>query len=355
MRITLFRLCLILLLGALTVFLFLDALPYLGLATLITTLYLYWRQYAYEVQLKDEIRGVYQQGKASFEAADYWDAIATFDVVLNKYDARIWIFGEFPQTADAYLYRGTSYKRLGEADKALADYNRAIRLRPRWAQSHISKGVFYEDQNKYPEALKSHSRATQLAPNSSITHYNLGNIHLKSGSYEQAIQAFNRAIKLAPDSIEAYRGRGTARFQSGHYTEAAEDFTQVIQLALDRQNPEAVLASYDMRGTVYLYQENVRDALADFSQVVALQPSAAAYWKAAIAQKELNMNEERLASLEKALRADENFVPAYYCRGNIRHYLGDCEVALEDFRRAQGIELYFNYQTNLYVVYSFYE
>ncbi|MEL6381541.1 MAG: tetratricopeptide repeat protein [Cyanobacteria bacterium J06626_18] len=144
MRITLFRLVLILLLGALTIFLFLNALPYLGLATLITTLYLYWRQYAYEAHLKGEILAIHQQGKAYFEQANYTEAIATFDVVLNKYDARIWIFGEFSQTAEAYLYRGTSYKYLDETDKALADYNRAIRLRPRWAQSHISKGIFYE-------------------------------------------------------------------------------------------------------------------------------------------------------------------------------------------------------------------
>ena len=46
-----------------------------------------------------------------------------------------------PDSAAEYFIRGNAYADMGEHGKALADYDRAIDLRPGDADAHLNRGV----------------------------------------------------------------------------------------------------------------------------------------------------------------------------------------------------------------------
>ena len=65
--------------------------------------------------------------------------------------------------AVAYFNRGLAYQEKGEYDKAITEYNRAIKINPRLAMAHIDRGLVYREQlgNK-EEACSDWKRACDL-------------------------------------------------------------------------------------------------------------------------------------------------------------------------------------------------
>lgn len=92
--------------------------------------------------------------------------------------------------------RGLAYARRGDLDRAIADYNRAIRIDPKSAP-------FY---------------------------YNRGNAHSRKGDIDRAIADYTQTIQLDPAYGAAYRDRGFAYETKGDSKHAIADFTQAIQL-----------------------------------------------------------------------------------------------------------------------------
>ena len=51
---------------------------------------------------------------------------------------------------------------LGRYDKALADYNTAIRIAPRYANAYVNRGALHHAMKKYRLALEDWERALPL-------------------------------------------------------------------------------------------------------------------------------------------------------------------------------------------------
>ena len=62
----------------------------------------------------------------------------------------------------AYCGRGAGYHKKGEYDKAVADYNEAIRLDPKDGQAYYGRGLAYEEKGDKTNAEKDFAQAKQL-------------------------------------------------------------------------------------------------------------------------------------------------------------------------------------------------
>jgi len=117
-------------------------------------------------------------GNALYEQKDFENSIKAYSISL-----------ELNEYAEAYNNRGIAYARLGEYDKAVKDYDKAIKLKPDLAEAYYNRGLAYAKQQKYDEAIKD----------------------------------YDEAIKLKPDLAEAYVGRGIAYAKQQKYDEAIKD------------------------------------------------------------------------------------------------------------------------------------
>ncbi len=112
--------------------------------------------------------------------------------------------------ANAHLRRGAAYHHQGDYDKALADYDEAIRLAPNGAVTYFFRGQLYYDENDYGRAVADETRALKLDPMMTSAYNWRGLAYFVQRYNDLAIADFSAAILTNPDYANAYWNRGQA-------------------------------------------------------------------------------------------------------------------------------------------------
>jgi len=101
-------------------------------------------------------------------------------------------------TAKVYRYRGSTYGKFGDFDKAIADYSKAMELDPQNADFVYGHGVFYYRKDDYENAIRDFSKAIELNPRKLSAYYNRGTSYYRMGNDEAAYADFMKVIELRP-------------------------------------------------------------------------------------------------------------------------------------------------------------
>jgi tetratricopeptide (TPR) repeat protein len=95
---------------------------------------------------------------------------------------------------------------------------------------HNKAGIAFHQLQNLPLAKKEYERAVKLSPKYSEAVNNLGTIYYGQKSYRRAIRYYKRAIKLAPASASVYSNLGTAYFARKDYKDATINYQQALAL-----------------------------------------------------------------------------------------------------------------------------
>ena len=199
-----------------------------------------------------------------------------------------------PESADVHII----YNRRGHANKyidtalALADYTRAITLRPDVGVYYYNRAGIYQvmgntdaaeadlqmstdlaqdqslpfrqrasalmDEYKFDEAIIEYTKGIEANPRSGNVYHGRGNAFFNLLQYEEAAADYTRAIDMFPESHQYYRSRGAARFFMGQFDLAAEDYSKAIDL-----RPAFAYTDYIYRARAYQALGNTAAAEAD--------------------------------------------------------------------------------------------
>ena len=132
--------------------------------------------------------------------------------------------------APAYTNRGIAYEKKGEVDRAIADYNKAIKLSPKLAAAYYNRGLAYEKKGESDRAIADYNKAIALDPNDAAAYNNLGIVYGRKGEVDRAIADFTKAIKLSPNFALAYSNRGLAYWTKGDKDQAIADFRKALEI-----------------------------------------------------------------------------------------------------------------------------
>ena len=236
------------------------------------------------------------------------------------------------QYAEIYFRQGFDRYKQGEYQKALADYNQAIRLNPKLAVAYFYRSLVYRKQGEYEKALAELNQVIRLNPKFALAYAVRGTIYSQQGEYEKALAEINQAIQLDPKLAVAYNNRGWTYYNQGKHKKALTDYNQAIQL-----DPELADA-YNNRGWTYYNQGKYEKALADYNQATQLNPKfAAAYNNRGIVYKNQQEYEKALAGYNQAIRLNPKFAIVYYNRGMIYKLNKNIEKAISDFEKAADL------------------
>ena len=109
--------------------------------------------------------------------------------------------------AITYNSRGIAYGRKGDLDRAIADFDQAIGLKPDYADALRDRGYAYHLKGKYDQAIAGFTQSIRLKPKDALAFYNRGKAYREKGEYNRAIQDMGQAIRLNPDDDHALNGK----------------------------------------------------------------------------------------------------------------------------------------------------
>jgi tetratricopeptide (TPR) repeat protein len=201
--------------------------------------------------------------------------------------------------AEAFNIRGIGYRLKGEYDRAIQDYNQAIRTNAKFATAYNNRAIAYDTKGDYDRAIADYEQAIKLKP-SAETYFNRGNAHLGKSHYDHAIDDYNQAIKLKPDFAAAFDNRCWARAVVGILKPALADCNQALRLMPN--NP----ATLDSRGFVFLKMTNFDAAVSDYDAALRSDPKLAfaLYGRGLARLRNYDPSGEADVAAAKAIQAD---------------------------------------------------
>jgi tetratricopeptide (TPR) repeat protein len=260
------------------------------------------------------------RGIAYFETQDY-------DRALADYNAAIRLDPEF---AAATYNRGNAYRAKGDNDRAIIDYNEALRIRPD-SRAYFNRGSAYRAKGDHDRAIADYNEAIRLDPNYALSYGNRGIAYAAKGDNDRAIADYDEAIRLNPRYANAYGNRGLAYAAKGDLDRAIADYDEALRIrpgAIDRNN----------RGLAYHRQMDHDRAIADYDEATRLDPRfALAYNNRGEAYRAKGDNERAVADFSEAIALDPNYSAAYFGRGRMLLYGGSLARAHGDLKRASEL------------------
>jgi Tfp pilus assembly protein PilF len=241
-------------------------LPLLGLAVIV----LFWKNPAgniiktKRIHIKNKIIWIAGAG-----------LLVLFGFTSFQY-CRIWKNGEtlwsqvirrFPDEAAGWCGRGQYYNRLGEKDKALADYNQAIACNPEYYWAYPDRARIFFDRGQLDLAMKDYLLLTRADRWYADAFINLGAIYGMKGKYELALPILNRAFQLRPADHNTLLNRALTFMNLNQFDNSIADFNRYLKLKPD--NAEVINAI----GVCYLRKGDVATAEKYFSKSVEIDPS----------------------------------------------------------------------------------
>ena len=101
-------------------------------------------------------------------------------------------------TARQYFDRAGKHLDTGEYQKAIDNYDDAIRLDPQYSRAYNNKGIAYKKLAQPDRAIQDFDEAIRLDSEYAHAYFNRGIAYNALGQYERAIQDFDEAIRHNP-------------------------------------------------------------------------------------------------------------------------------------------------------------
>ena len=219
------------------------------------------------------------------------------------------------QIADAYINRGYYYyKRKGQYDAALADFNQALNLNSTSAPIWMNRGNAFAALGQDDSAFVSFDRAIALKPDWGDAVNNRGAVRLRRNEFAAAAADFTRALELNPRQRDAYTNRASALVSLGEYERSIADSRQAI--ALEPRNA----ANYLQSGSIGFCAQKLgrhAEAVAAFDDAIRNAPEnetrrGAYHLYRSASLLELGDRARALADAREARRLGTNVPDSYF-------------------------------------------
>jgi tetratricopeptide (TPR) repeat protein len=217
-----------------------------------------------------------------------------------------------------------------DLDRAMADFNEAVRLDPGRYQTLVCRGYGYFAIGDYDRAIADFDQAISVDSKPFQVFIARGQIHRIKGDLDRAVADFSEAIRHNPNNALAFSHRGGAYAAKKNYGRVISDLGESIRL--DPKNADA----FNIRCSTYFAMNDFDRAIADCNEAISLDPNGPlAYVSRGAAYGAKKNYVQAIADFTEAIRLEPALRLAYLNRGRAHSAMGDTRRANADFDRAR--------------------
>ena len=280
------------------------------------------------------------------------DNLIRYDAALADFDKAITLSKTY---AKRYPYpyngRGVVFWRQKHLDRALHEFDTAIRIDKKYADPLVNKAQVLADKKDFTGSMKLFDRALKLQPKNAVTYYNRGTVQDMQHKPKSAIADYTQAITYNSRYTNAYNNRGALYLEQEAYDKSIADFNAAIRLEPEKGSlyHNRASAFYAKGAQLYIEESTsqqgydlVVKADNDADKAIELRPDIAAAY-AIRGQIYMLIGGEQfydnaLAEFNSALERDSKNAKVYNARGTIYESKKQYAQATADYRKAQTLD-----------------
>jgi tetratricopeptide (TPR) repeat protein len=271
--------------------------------------------------------------EAVFLLASVQSRLRKNQLALANYHRAVSLRPDQPEPLNAF---GNELFQLGRHSEALVNFDRALEIRPNYADALNNRANTLKALKRFEEALATYDRAIAVQPDFAVALCNRGITLKELRQFDNALASYDRALAIKPDYAEALNYRGNALRELKRLPEALASYQRAIALRPDYTDALNNCANA-LKGL-----KRFSDALAYYNRVLELRPNhAETLNNRGNALRELKRFDEALANYDRALAARPDYADALNNRGIALQWLNRFDEALSSYNRAA--ELWPNY------------
>ncbi|PSB27734.1 protein kinase domain-containing protein [Stenomitos frigidus] len=173
------------------------------------------------------------------------------------------------QEADRLVNQANRQRQQRQYTKALASYDKLIKLKPKLAQAHWGRCETLIGLKRPDQAMVACDDALVLNPNYAEALWSQGKALKQQDRSLEALKFFEEATALKPAFVDAWVERGTTLQEFGRSSEAIDALDTAI--ALDRNSAEA----WSTKGSALWNLGRYDQAVSALDKALQIQPTAA--------------------------------------------------------------------------------
>ncbi len=143
--------------------------------------------------------------------------------------------------ADAHHLLGLAYSMIGQSSEALAEFDRALELNPKYVDAHLNRAVTLNELGRYDDAVAAFAAAqglggvdhtgfgAQEASRLANLHAQLGEAYAEAGGLSEAIEQYAKAAKLRPGFLDLRYRLARLRLEAGDVAQARAELEAILE------------------------------------------------------------------------------------------------------------------------------
>ncbi len=183
------------------------------------------------------------QARERFANQDYYGAAHLLEEIVGSGRA----------FADVHHLLGLCRSLLGQHERALEEFDRALALNPRYIEAHIHRGIALSELGRADEAetafrhAAAHDRPTavgfsrHVAAQLANQHAALGEAYAEAGALGEAVSQYTRAVELGPDFHDVRYRLARMLLERGSALDAREHLERIVAANPDFVDARAAL------------------------------------------------------------------------------------------------------------------
>jgi len=124
---------------------------------------------------------------------------------------------------------GRAYADNGQCDKAVAEYTKAIELKPESWEGWSGRAFVHFNRQQWKDAVADFSKAIELAPKVHTNWWHRGHTYLRLAEWDKAAADFGNVVEHWPDGAEGWYLRAIAFAQLREPDKALADLRQAVE------------------------------------------------------------------------------------------------------------------------------